>query len=323
LAPLPFEAVSGGFGEGVSRRYLLAGWTSMLSAALALGAPRALAQASVAAPPQASPRAAQHISQLLTDVPPPVAVAHSISYRLARREDADSRRLDIYRNQNVGRAPVLVFFHGGAWRSGHRRQYLPLGVSLALGGITCVIPSYSKAPGYPFPEPMRDAAAAVTWVRENIQNLGGHPDRIFVGGHSSGAHLAALLALDPRYLEFHFQQPSLLRGVIAISGIFAVGKGFEYAFGSDPQYWLEASPLHYAQEMPQPGTPPFLLLTGSEDAPGILPQNQALTDALKANRIPVETETYDGEDHSSMIALASLRQSQLQQRIRDFIKARA
>ncbi len=271
-------------------------------------------------PPGASPRAAIHIANLQLDVPPPVSVAHSISYRLATREDADSRRLDIYRNLNHGKAPVLVFFHGGAWRSGHRRQYLPLGVSLALGGVTCVIPSYSKAPKYPFPEPMKDAAAAITWVRDNIHNLGGNPDRIFVGGHSSGAHMAALLALDSRYLEFHYQHPSALRGVIAISGMFAVGNGFEYAFGNDARYWLEASPLYYAREIPQPRTPPFLLAVGTEDAPGILPQNEALAEALAARKVLVEKEIYEGEDHSAMIALASLRNSALQQQIRRFIK---
>ncbi len=272
------------------------------------------------APPGASPRAAQHIASLRLDVPPPIKVAHSISYRLATREDADSRRLDIYRNLNHGKDPVLVFFHGGAWRGGHRRQYLPFGVSLALGGITCVVPSFSQAPKYPFPEPLKDAAAAVTWVHDNIHSLGGNPDKIFIGGHSSGAQIAALLALDPRYLNFHFKEPSLLRGVVAISGIYAIGKGFEYAFGQDPQYWAEASPLYYAREFPRSSTPPFLLAAGTEDAPGIVQQTEAIAQALTAQRVLVEKEVYPGEDHSSIIALASLRQSPLQDQIRSFIR---
>ncbi|MCW5963930.1 MAG: alpha/beta hydrolase [Bryobacterales bacterium] len=272
-------------------------------------------------PPGASPRAAEHIRQLRLDIPPAVAVSHSLSYRLSVREDADSRRLDVYRDQTKGRAPVVIFFHGGAWRSGHRRQYIPLGVSFALGGITCVIPSYSLAPKYKFPEPLKDAAAAINWVRDNIHRLGGNPDRIFLAGHSSGAHIAAQVALDSRYLDFHFQGKGIIRGVVGISGIYAIGPGFEYAFGADPSYWAEASPLHFAREFAPADAPPFLLVAGTEDAPGIEKQTEALAQALKSHRVLVEKEIYPGEDHSSIIALASLRQSSLQEQIREFVRS--
>lgn len=307
--------------EWPSRRALMAGIAALGIAGVLHAAQEEAPVPQV--PPGASPRAAEHIRQLRLDIPPAVSVSHSISYRLSVREDADSRRLDVYRNQTLGRAPVVIFFHGGAWRSGHRRQYIPLGVSLALGGITCVIPSYSLAPKYQFPEPLKDAAAAINWVRDNIHRLGGNPDKIFLAGHSSGAHIAAQVALDPRYLEFHFQGSGIIRGVIGISGIYAVGPGFEYAFGTDPNYWAEASPLHYARKFPPAGLPPFLLVAGSADAPGIVEQTEALAQALKSHRVLVEKEIYPGEDHSSIIALASLRQSSLQEQIRTFVRSNA
>jgi len=270
------------------------------------------------APPGATPRTAEHIARLRLDIPPSIQVSHSISYRLAERHYADSRRLDVYRNQSRGESPVFVFFHGGAWRSGHRRQYIPLGVSLALGGITCVVPSYSQAPHYQFPEPLKDAAAVINWVHDNIRQLGGDPRRIVIGGHSSGAQIAAQVALDRRYLDFHYKAPGILRGVVALSGIYAIPPGFEYAFGTQPDYWRQASPLYFVRE----GAPPFLVVVGSADAPSILRQHQAFTEALAISHVAMETEVYQGEDHSSIIALASLRDSPLQERIRAFVRAR-
>jgi acetyl esterase/lipase len=268
-------------------------------------------------PPRISERTRELLEKLQADVPVVVRVSHSISYKLAPREYADSRRLDIYRHRDYKRAPVVVFFHGGAWQGGHRRQYIPLGVSMALGGITCVIPSFTQAPVFRFPEFLKDAAAAVCWVETNIDNLGGDPEKIFVAGHSSGALIASLLALDPRYLEFHHLSPSVLRGVMAISGLFSIQPGFEYAFGTSKDVWAEASPLYYVN----PGAPPFLVVKGSEEPPFVHSQTRQFLEALADNEVAHETEEYPGEDHNSMIALASLRNSELQQRLRSFVKS--
>ena len=271
------------------------------------------------APPGASARTKENIGRMRLDIPAVVQVSHSISYRLATRQDADSRRLDVYRNQYHRKAPVLIFFHGGAWRSGHRRQYIPLGVSLALGSATCVIPSFSQAPRYQFPEPVKDGAAVVRWVYDNIANFGGDREKIFLGGHSSGVQIAALLALDRRYLDFHFLQPKVIRGVVAISGLYAISSGFEYAFGDSPALWAEASPMQYVH----PGAPPFLVVSGSDEAPSVKAQSEAFIAALSADGVPMETKVYPGEDHSSMIALASIRDSALQESIRSFIRDRS
>jgi acetyl esterase/lipase len=274
------------------------------------------AQVSPAQAPGPSARTQQHLAKLKPDIPPDVLVAHSISYRLATRKDADWRRLDIYRQRDRGKLPVLIFFHGGAWRSGHRRQYIHLGVSLALGGIAAVIPSYSQAPTYPFPEPVKDAASVIAWVHENIAPLGGDPNKVFVGGHSSGAQIASLVSLDARYLQFHYMSPSILRGVVSLSGIYKIGAGFEYAFGSNPELWEQASPLNFVQK----GAPPFLVLSGSRDARIVTEHTGPFVQKLKAAGVAVTEKVYDGEDHSSMIAFASRRDSELQMQIRSFVK---
>lgn len=268
------------------------------------------------APDAASARTKELAPQMSFEVPPPIEVAHSISYRLSTRQDADQRRLDIYRNMSSGKNPVVIFVHGGAWRSGHRRQYLPLGVSLALKRITTVIPSYSQAPAYRFPEPGRDIAAVVNWVRDNMSRYGGDPNKIFLAGHSSGVQIAALVALDPRYLAFHSLPPTVIRGVIALSGIYEVPPGFDYAFGGEDER-AQASPSRFVRE----GAPPFLVVRGGNDAQLVLRQTGPFAESLQSRGVEVETEVYPEEDHNSIIALASIRNSDLLQRIQGFVKA--
>lgn len=271
------------------------------------------------APDAASARTKELVAKMSIDVPPQIQVAHSISYRLSTREDADQRRLDIYRNMNSGKNPVVIFIHGGAWRSGHRRQYVPLGVSLALKRITAVIPSYSQAPKYPFPEPVRDAASVVSWVHDNIDKLGGNPDKIFLAGHSSGVQIAALVALDPHYLLFHKLPTTVIRGVIALSGIYEVPPGFEYAFGGSEEARAQASPSRFIRE----GAPPFLVVRGGHDTEIVIQQSPLFIARLKSAGISVEEEVYPEEDHNSIIALASIRNSELIERIDRFVEDRS
>lgn len=267
------------------------------------------------APDAASPRTKELIAQMSLEIPPPIEVAHSISYRLSTRADADQRRLDIYRNMSSGKNPVVIFVHGGAWRGGHRRQYIPLGVCLALNRITAVIPNYSQAPGYGFPEPERDIAAVVNWVRDNMSGFGGDPGKIFLAGHSTGVQIAALVALDPRFLRFHSLPPSVIRGVIAISGIYDVPAGFEYAFATDEDR-RNASPMRFVRD----GAPPFLVVRGGNDAKLVLRQTGPFAESLGKHGVSVETEVYPEEDHNSIIALASIRKSPLLERIVRFVE---
>lgn len=266
------------------------------------------------APDAASPRTKELVAQMSFEVPPPIEVAHSISYRLSTRKDADQRRLDIYRNMSFGKNPVVIFVHGGAWRGGHRRQYVPLGVNLALNRMTAVIPNYSLAPDYRFPEPERDIAAVVNWVHDNMSKFGGDPNKIFLAGHSTGVQIAALVALNPRYLRFHSLSPSVVRGVIAISGIYEVPPGFDYAFGGVAEL-AKASPSRFVRD----GSPPFLVVSGGHDAKLVLRQTAPFAQSLRAHGVEVEAEVYSEEDHNSIIALASIRKSPLIERIARFV----
>src|SRR5439155_218578 len=119
----------------------------------------------------------------------------------------------------------LFFVHGGAWRFGDRGLYPPLGYRFAREGILTVIPSYRLAPKNPHPAQMEDTAAAFAWTVRHVAEYGGDTNRIYLGGHSAGAHLASLLAFDEHYLQEHRLSPDIIRGVIALSGVYNLDIG--------------------------------------------------------------------------------------------------
>src|SRR5207344_3370970 len=127
--------------------------------------------------------------------------------------------LDVYRAQGArGPAPVVLFFYGGTWSEGEREYYRFVGESLSSHGVAVLVPDYRKAPAHPFPEFMVDAASAAAWAKAHAAEFGGDPARIHLMGHSAGAHMAALLATDPRYLARWQLRPRDFASVIGLSG---------------------------------------------------------------------------------------------------------
>lgn len=173
--------------------------------------------------------------------------------------------LDVHRPaRGAELPPVVVFLHGGSWRHGDREGYRFVGQRLAAAGALVLVPDYRKAPGHAFPDFMYDAARAVAWARDNAARLGGDPGRVYVMGHSAGAHIVALLATDGRYLSSVGMAPRDLAGVVALAG------PYDFLPLTDPELWQvfgEESdwPLSQPVNFADGDEPPFLLLHGSKD----------------------------------------------------------
>lgn len=183
-----------------------------------------------------------------------VEVERDIVYTEGKPEDAPKHKLDIYLPKERKGAAVLVFIHGGAWRTGDRSQYTALGNRFAKEGVITVVMSYRLAPQNLHPAQIEDVAAAFAWVVRNVTEYGGDANRIYVGGHSAGGHLAALLALDERYLKRHGLSNRNIRGTFALSGVYEI-RGMEGVFGKDEQVRKEASPIHHVKSP----APPFVI----------------------------------------------------------------
>jgi len=191
------------------------------------------------------------------EISPEVKARRDLVYAGGQAVDEEKHKLDLY--IPIGRTgmPVFFFIHGGAWRSGDRSQYPAVGNRFAKEGILTVIPSYRLAPKHPHPAQIEDVSAAFNWVVRRISEFGGDTNRIFVAGHSAGGHLAALLTLDEQYLRHFGLSPDLIRGTIALSGVFnlTLDQGQSSVFGTDPEVRKRASPLFHVR----PVRPPFLL----------------------------------------------------------------
>lgn len=214
--------------------------------------------------------------------------------------DAPRQQLDVYQPTAPGNGTVVVFFYGGGWRIGQRAEYRFVAQALTRRGATVVIPDYRTYPSGVFPDFMHDAAAAVAWTRNNIAQYGGDPSKVYLVGHSAGAHIATLLALDSTYLAAQGMGTELIAGVIGLAtpANFAATLEAKYrpAFGN--QTALErAQPIRYLRG----DAPPMLLLHGADDRV-VSPRNSlALADGITALGGRARAKVYPGKGHPGLI----------------------
>ena len=216
--------------------------------------------------------------------------------------------LDIYAPPNAKGLPVAMWFYGGGWRSGDKRLFEHLGRAFASRGIITVAANYRLSPEVSFPDNADDCAAAMAWTYRNIEQYGGDPDRFFVTGHSAGAHLAAMVTLDGRFLKRLGLSHSIIKGVVMISGatdlveyvnssVFTEQSHIEETFGNTIDELRAASPLTWVSS----DDPPFLIIIAENDPPGLHEQGKRLTEALRDVNVFTRTVTVKGRDHFSIV----------------------
>lgn len=209
--------------------------------------------------------------------------------------------LDIYTPVNVRRVPVVVFFYGGRWTDGTAADFRFVGQALAAQGFVAVLPDYRHYPAVRFPAFVQDAARAVRWTQLHIARYGGDPDKIFVMGHSSGAHLAALLALDPRYLAEAGGDRAKLKGMIGLAGPYdflpLADADLRDMFGPPERYEL-SQPITFADG----DNPPMLLLHGADDQTVRVHNTRNLAAAIQRAGGTVESHIYPEMSHPWIIA---------------------
>ncbi len=174
-------------------------------------------------------------------------------------------------------------------------------MAFAGEGIGVVVVNYRLSPTVEHPAHAEDAARAIAWVHRNIKDYGGNPDKLFISGHSAGAYLAALLALDGRYLKEQNLSPGVLAGSMPISGFFYVDEVApdrpKDVWGEDENVWKDASPSRYIRA----DAPPLLFLYADGDDNWRRQQNENIAIALKKKGSDdVSTVQISDRDHSGI-----------------------
>jgi acetyl esterase/lipase len=196
-------------------------------------------------------------------------------------------RLDVYRQPTTPRgAPVFLYFHGGGWAWGSKReQGRPVLFELVRQGYVVVSANYRLSPQHRWPAHIEDATRALAWVKRTIESYGGDPDRVVLSGNSAGGQLCALLALTSTTTPFlpADLSPTLdlsVRGCVPYYGVLEMmgddrhwrrhGRGLQHMLEHlvfPPTDTPDSARVHVASPIDRitPTAPPFLLIHGTND----------------------------------------------------------
>ncbi|MFT7234505.1 MAG: acetyl esterase/lipase [Methylophagaceae bacterium] len=213
------------------------------------------------------------------------------------------QKLDIYvPDINQDTFPVVVFFHGGRWSEGSKDQYKFLGMKLSNMGYVVVLPNTRLYPEVKFPTFAEDAAKSVAWVHKNIARYKGN-DNLFISGHSSGAHLGALIIADQSYLAVHRLNPNIVNAFAGLSGPYDFepkAADIRDMFGP-----LDNFPKMVVTNFIDGDEPPMLLIYTAQDST-VHPRNlTALKTGIEKAKGEVHTIIYKTGGHIAPIAAFS------------------
>jgi acetyl esterase/lipase len=240
--------------------------------------------------------ATEHPAPAPLPVPEDVQVRSAVAYVSGPTADPERHLLDLYLPKEPRGFPTVVFVHGGGYQRGDRSVGHNLGVVLAHHGVAVASISYRLFPQVMHPGHITDVARAVAWVKSHIAESGGDPNRVFISGHSAGAHLAALLATDGSYLAGVGLKPADLAGVLSISGGYRINPIRKPVFGDDAAL-AAASPFAHLTG----GHPPFLLIYGGLEKPDRADVSRELRDGLRAQGAWATCVVIPDRDHQGLL----------------------
>ncbi len=223
--------------------------------------------------------------------------------------ESEAQNLFVWGPENAGddaaKRPVLLFVHGGSWRSGDPEDYGFMGRAFVPKGFVVVLAGYRMHPDVVYPAMLEDAAGAVAWTKAEIEQFGGDPEQIFVAGHSAGAYNVMMAALEEQWLGARGLATSDIAGVVGLSGPYDF-----YPFDSDstinsfgPAEDPEATqPVNHIRG----DAPPMLLIHGEADTV-VYPRNtRELEKRITAAGGSLQTKFYSEMDHSDpLVSMAA------------------
>lgn len=255
---------------------------------------------------------------LLSLVPVAQAQPQPTAANLPYATPAHERQvLDVYAPANAKNLPVMFWIHGGGWQAGDKSDVQLKPQVFMDRGFVFVSTNYRLLPSVDMDTLICDVAKSLGWVHANIARHGGDPQRIFVGGHSAGAQLAAILCTDDRYLKAEQVAFAALKGCVPVDGdtydIPAMIEtaetrlrvhglpmpryGHRLKFGNDPAKHRDFSAVTHV--VSGKGIPPFLILHVANH-PDVSAQAQRLGAVLKEAGIPVRVFGARDTDHSKL-----------------------
>jgi len=219
--------------------------------------------------------------------------------------DLERQTLDVYAPRVTdGLSPLVVYFYGGGWRKGDKDHFEFVASSLTKSGYVVVIADYRRFPDVVFPAFISDGAKAVAWAVANAGRYGADTSKLFLMGHSAGAHTAALLSLDARYLAAHDIDTKDVSGFVGLSGPYdflPINSG--YLLQVFPERTrADSQPVNFVTA----DAPPALLIHGTGDDLVVPANSESLAKKMSAAGADATLKLYDGAGHAlTVVSLAS------------------
>ena len=220
--------------------------------------------------------------------------------------DSAMEKLDVFpavqKGKNANKdAPVVVFIHGGYWRSLDKSDHSFIAPAFTNPGACVVVPNYALCPAVTLPQIVMQMVKALAWVHRHIARYGGDPRRITVIGHSAGGHLAAMLLACAWPVYGEDLPADLVKGAVSISGLYDLEPIMNTPFLQDslrltPEQVQHSSPAW----MPRPSHGRLYTLAGADESAEFLRHNQMIQTAWGKKTVPV-CETVPGRNHFSVL----------------------
>lgn len=220
--------------------------------------------------------------------------------------------LDIFPGEKDG--PVVIFIHGGYWRSLTSKEFSLAAPGLVARGATVVVPNYALLPSVTIDEIVRQMRTAVAWTHANIAKYGGNPNKIIVSGHSAGGHLTSMV-LGTDWETMFGLTASPVAGGFSISGLFDLRPlaltWMQPDFRFTPEQILRNSPL-----LNLPANAPKLVVTYGVDQPSeFARQSDEYFEAWTTAGLSGEHWPREGHNHFSELEAFGDGESELVSRI--------
>lgn len=223
--------------------------------------------------------------------------------------------LDIFPSQipvDAQGAPVVIFIHGGYWRSLDKTDHSFVVPPFTAQGACVLVPNYALCPAVTIPDIVMQMVKATAWAHAHVHRFGGDPNRVSVIGHSAGGHLAAmLLACDWQAYDKKLP-PHLVQKAMSLSGLFELESIRATPFLADSLRLSEADALKTSPAwMPAPQQGSLISVVGALESEEFLRHNRLIQQAWGKKAVPV-CEEIPGTNHFSVLEELSFPGSRVQ-----------
>jgi len=216
----------------------------------------------------------------------------NIAYGSSGRES-----LDIYAADKPG-GPVLVYIHGGYWRSGSKEDNCNFVPTFTKRGATVVLVEYDLCPQVTVTDIVRQTRASIAWVAKNIIRYSGDPSRIFISGHSAGGHLTAM-ALAHDWTKEGLSQ-NLIKGAVATSGVFDLDVVMKISVQEQVRMTPDIARLNSPFLNPPKVKCPLVVAVGGSEPKGWQQMSEDYFNFCKEHGMNVDYLVVPGANHYTM-----------------------